>query len=319
MSVELVVAGSVNLDVVLRVPRMPAAGETLAAAAAEFHCGGKGANQAVAAALAGASVAMVGAVGGDEFGDRSRTGLVEAGVDPSGLRRLEDSPTGTAWILVEETSGENRILLSSGANAGVRSSDLEPLLVRTGVRRLLLQNEIPCEVVVDLAARARARGVPITFNAAPAPNREFLEALRGCFDTWVVNESEGAQLLGLERWRQDEEADLLSRLQQALETHELMLTRGARGALWWGAERWEVGVLPGVKVVDTTGAGDAFVGVFEAARCAGVSLPEALARASAAGALACTSVGARSAMPTSGAILRAAASIEVAPRAFVDP
>ncbi|HXM55264.1 MAG TPA: ribokinase, partial [Candidatus Dormibacteraeota bacterium] len=186
----IVVLGSLNVDLVARVPALPRPGETVLGRRLETFAGGKGANQAVAAARLGGSVAMVGRVGRDAGGDLLVAGLARDGVDVGGVVRDAGEPTGTALILVD-AGGENAIAVTAGANGSVDASDVERALVAAGAGGLLvLQLEIP----LDAAALALRRGRRVLLNAAPAAPLD-LSLLRG-LDAVVVNESEAAALLG---------------------------------------------------------------------------------------------------------------------------
>jgi ribokinase len=253
---RIAVIGSANFDLVLGVSHRPAPGETVLAASTESHPGGKGANQAVAAARLGARVSFIGCVGGDSFGDVVTASLVRSGVDVSGLRRVA-APTATAVILLTP-DGENSIVVSAGANASATTALVDEVWdVWSGAAVLVLQLELPVETVAYAASAAVARGVRVILNAAPATalRAEVLAAA----DPLVVNENEAATLLGgyvADRDAAEVAAELLT-----LGVRSVVLTLGARGAVLA-----ESGGLPehvsgrAVPVVDTTGAGDAFVG-----------------------------------------------------------
>jgi len=289
----VVVAGSLNLDLVGRAPRIPQAGETVLGGELQRHHGGKGGNQAVAAARLGAAVRLFGAVGHDAAGDELIAALAAEGIDTRGVQRA-DAATGCALITVSE-AGENAITVLPGANrhaplpvADARGGALGGAL--DGARLLLLQGEIPLAVNAAWAAAARARGVPVLFNAAPAALA--LRALLPQVDLLLVNEGELA-LLGAPGGHE-----------AALGPPTVVVTLGARGCRVW--HRGQSFALPGhaVPVVDTTGAGDTFAGALAAALARGAALASALEQANAAGALACTRAGARGGMPTRGELAR---------------
>lgn len=302
------VVGSVNMDVVARVPRLPGPGETLLAGESSRGPGGKGANQAVAAARAGgARVAFVGAVGEDADGSALRDALLADRVDVAGLATVE-SPTGVALISVSE-DGENAIVVISGANRTVeRLSDAQRALVsRADV--VLAQLEIPLEGVVAAAA-ARRRDAAFVLNAAPSgplADRAASARLLPAVDVLVVNEHELRDVVrGAGR---DADVDLDAAVDAlAGVVPALVVTLGAAGAvIAVGGERRRVPAFPSVPV-DTTGAGDAFCGVL-AARLVGAGRrpgPDVLAEAArfgaAAAALAVSRPGAQPSVPTAAEV-----------------
>lgn len=276
----IAVTGSLNLDLVARVPHIPAPGETVLGSTLTHHQGGKGGNQAVAAARLGAPVRFFGAVGDDGFGGELTDALRAEGIDTVGLRRVQ-GPSGTALISVADT-GENAISVLPGANA---KAPLPPDVWPRELRVLLLQLEIPVGTVMAWAERAHAAGVPVWLNAAPmlALPPDLLPLL----DMLVVNEAELAAL-GV-----DGIADAA-----ALGPRRVVVTLGARGAVAWDGGRRVEQAAHDVWVVDSTGAGDTFVGALAASLWQGRSFDEALHRAGVAAALACAKVGAREGMPT---------------------
>ncbi len=292
----LVVFGSINVDLVMRARRLPAAGETVLTDNYATLPGGKGANQAVAAARAGADVIMVGAVGTDPFAEPVRRALADAGVDAGPVVTVTD-PTGCAVIWLEE-SGENRILVASGANRQV-TADLLPEALLVPAATLMLQGELPMAATTAAIARARGRGAAIQLNLAPV--MDLPEAVLTGVDRLILNEGEAAALAA----RLDIPADTPTALARALAArlgNTVVLTLGGDGVIASGRDgTWRVPAMP-VAVVDTTGAGDTFCGALAAAFDQGHPLPTALARASVAGALACTAIGAQSSMPDAAAI-----------------
>ncbi len=282
----LIVFGSINADLLLEVDRLPRPGETVSAQSCRWLPGGKGANQATAAAKAGARVRLFGAVGRDPYGPSLRRGLEEAGVDTRGVREV-DGPSGVAVVAVER-GGENLILVASGANAAARADQLNDRDLAPGAV-LLCQNELPAAETFALLIRAHRRGLTAVLNLAPAtvPPAEVLEAV----DVLVVNEGELGLLAGSHEV--EEGARSLAR-RFALTA---VVTLGARGAFAVTEERLvRVAALP-VQAVDTTGAGDAFVGVLAAALAEGRPLEDGLRRASVAAGLTCTRLGAQEAQP----------------------
>jgi len=280
----VVVVGSVNADLVVTVRQLPHAGETVTGGTFARHGGGKGANQAVAAARAGARVTFVGAVGADDLGDEALRELEAEGIDVSAVQRLDDVATGVAVIVVDE-DGENQIAVASGANGALSgeavATALAPLLTGDGV--VLLGHEVPPEAVAAGAEAARAAGWQAILN--PAPARELIDDLEGVILT--PNGNEARRLVG--------EPDLAdaARALRARTNAPVLITLGANGALLEG----EIVPAPPVDVVDTTGAGDAVNGALAARLAAGEPLREAVAFALAAASLSTRCPGARAGMP----------------------
>jgi ribokinase len=283
---DVTVLGSANLDVVVRVARLPAPGETVLALDRDRLPGGKGLNQAVAAARAGARTAFVAAVGRDDAADLLLATLHDAGVDSSAVRR-SDRPTGTALVTVQE-SGENSIVVDPGANTDVRPAGPGRAAV-TGARVLLAQLEVPLPVVAEEVAAAHDAGVTVVLNAAPS--QPLPADLLAAVDVLVVNQHELRDVTGLSS------VDVaLAAL--ADQVRAVVVTLGVDGARWWSADG--DGSAPGLpaQVVDTTGAGDAFAGTLAAALAAGAGLDQAVRRGTAAGALSVERAGAAVSMPT---------------------
>jgi len=279
----VLVAGSANLDFVVRAPHIPAPGETVLGGAFQTFAGGKGANQALACARAGGmATQMLLALGEDAFAAPIETSLRGAGVAlhavrPSGLA------TGTAFICVDD-HGENAITVAPGANACLQAAHLPPL---QGFSHLLMQLEIPLRTVTAYALAARAAGMQVVLNAAPAQALapELLEAV----DLLIVNEGELRALAG----GQGSVADCLARLP----CPSVVVTLGPRGCVAREGDAFQVQTSFQVPVVDTTGAGDTFCGAMVAALARQHTMAQALRQASAAAALACTQIGAQSSVP----------------------
>jgi len=270
---RLAVLGSINMDLRVRAPRLPSAGETILGSEFATGQGGKGANQAIAAARAGAQVAMIGATGDDAFARELVEALTGAGVDSAGIRRLA-GPSGIAVITVDD-NGENTIVVAPGANGRLTGLTAADLATIRGAELLLLQLEVPLEIVTAAAESAAAARVPVMLNPSPAvplpPN------LLASLTLLVLNEGE-AQTLG---------ADNLA------EVPYVVTTLGSAGARYRGpAGDQIVATPPAVRTVDTTGAGDAFTGAFAVAWLASHDPAGALDWACAAGALATTKPGA---------------------------
>jgi ribokinase len=275
------VIGGLNMDLSVRVGRLPAPGETVTGSEAVRGPGGKGGNQAVAASRLGARARMIGMLGDDPFGAELRQNLVREGVDADGVGTAADVATGMALIVVQG-DGENTITLSPGANAVLGPAD-----VAVGAADVLLMNlEVPLEAVIAAARSADALRI---LNAAPSPPTDISELLRSV-DVLVVNETEAAGLLG------GPVTDARALL--ALGPHTAVITLGSAGAIAATADgAWTRKGFP-VEAIDAVGAGDAFCAALAVALGSGVPVDTALLRACAAGALATTRPGAQSALPT---------------------
>jgi ribokinase len=277
MTGRVLVVGSANLDVVLRSPVLPGPGETVLAADVSTGFGGKGANQAVAAALAGASVALVGRVGDDAGGAAYRDRLAGFGVDVRPLLVTPGERTGTAYVMVAD-DGENAIVVDPGANAALRPADLGPVDELRPGDVVLVQCEIGPDVVAAAVRRGHGVGARVVLNLAPYA--ELPTDLLALCDPVVVNAEEAARL-----------ADASTGTPSG-GPGSLLVTRGAAGATWGELSEPALSVPPG-DVVDTTGAGDAFCGALAAALAAGADRAGALRQALAAGADAVRRLGAQ--------------------------
>src|SRR5690606_33505742 len=287
-SSRVLVAGSANLDLVVRAPRVPAPGETLLGGDLQTFPGGKGANQAVACARAGgAPTTMLVALGGDAQGARLRDSLCGAGVDL--VEKRVDAASGVAFICIAE-SGENSIVVAPGANDLLTPDDLPPL---DGISHLLLQLETPLASVTAWAERARAAGTRVVLNAAPA--QALPPRLLAAVDVLVVNEVELAMLAG-------DTSDLEAALHR-LPVPRVIATLGCEGCV----AREDGTILRqealAMVVAGTPAAGDTFCGALVAALARGDALPRALREASAASALACTVAGAQASIPDRASVL----------------
>ena len=319
----IVVIGSVNMDLVCRTPRMPAPGETILGSAFSTIPGGKGANQAVAAAKLGGDVHFVGRVGDDDFGDRLLNGLRQHRVDVRNVTVTEGASSGCAVILVDK-KGENSIVVAPGANHRVTPEDIDRaagLIARAAV--VVLQLELPLETVQHAIATCQRLGVYTILDPAPVPPKGLPRALFEV-DVLTPNQHEAEAILprgDMGRMRRTKRVDakqiggeLLARGPRAV---VLKLSRkgavlvarsprdpatGARRAA--STEEVHVEQIPGhkVKIVDTTAAGDAFTGALAVAIAEGKSLADAARFANAAGALSCESFGAQPSLPTREAV-----------------
>jgi ribokinase len=296
---EVVVVGSVNADLVVSVARLPRAGETVAGGTFARFGGGKGANQAVAAARAGARVTMVGAVGVDDLGDEALRELAAEGIDVSAVARLDGVATGVAAIVVD-AKGENLIAVASGANAALSGAEVAAALARLPAGEptrgvVLLGHEVPAAAVEAGIRAARAAGRLAVLN--PAPARELPDDLAGVILT--PNADEARELAG------EDDAEAAARALAARTGAPVLVTLGARGALLVDREAVERLPAPEVDVIDTTGAGDAVNGALAAELAAGRPLIEAARFAMAAAALSTRAAGARDGMPRRDEVLAA--------------
>jgi len=307
----ILVFGSINADLFFTVERLPGRGETVLTPTVTMRPGGKGANQAAAAARAGgraeAATAFLGCIGEDASGAEMLAALAATGCDVSGVRRVPGA-TGTAAVMVE-AGGENQIVVASGANGAVAADLLADAALGPGTT-LVCQMEIPVEQTAEALRRGRVAGARTVLNLAPA--RPIPPSALADVDVLVVNEPEARTLEG-------EAGTPLGLARNLAARHRLtcIVTLGGDGAVAAEADgtAWSVGVLP-VEAVDTVGAGDAFVGVLAATLDGGASLPDALLRASVAAGLACTAEGAMTSLPD-GAVIDARLA-ELAPARRLD-
>lgn len=292
---SIVVFGSINMDLVARTPRLPSPGETLTGHSFATVPGGKGANQAVACARAGARTRMIGRVGDDVFGAALRESLEGYGVDVSGVATEAGSPSGVAAIAVDDRA-ENTIIIVAGANGRVGAADVARLEgALADARVLLLQLEVPLDAVVAAARAARQRGVTVVLD--PAPARDLPDELYDLVDIITPNETEAARLAGFPIAGADDAARAAAAL-RARGVGVAAIKLGARGV--YAADAGGGRLYPAfqMKAVDTVAAGDAFNGGMAAALSEGLPLAEALRWGLATGALSVTKPGAQPSMPS---------------------
>lgn len=294
MKPRITVVGSVNMDLVFRTPRMPAVGETLHGHEFCQIPGGKGANQAVAAARQGAQVSFIGAVGDDGFGSFSRDCLAAEGMELSHLARVAGTATGVAGILVDD-SGSNSIVLAAGANATLTAAQVEAATAAiAGAQLLVCQLETPLATVTRAIEIARAQGVKVILN--PAPAQDLTDTLLAQVDYLILNETEASQLSGI---TVTDQISAKAASEQILQrgTATVLLTMGEHGALITDEAGSQF--IPAVKVdvVDTTAAGDTFVGAFAVGLANGLSVLDASREAQYTAALTVTKLGAQTSIP----------------------
>lgn len=288
---EVVVVGSVNLDVVMKVRHFPAVGETITGATVLDALGGKGSNQAVAAARLGSSVAMVACLGEDVAGRAALTALREEGIDVTACRTTADRPTGRAAILVDG-KGRNSIVVADGSNAALSPDDVaraESLIAGAAV--VVCQMEIPLETVDAALRDARSFKTVSILNTAPALP---IERLTSPPDVLVANRVEAEVLSGIGTGAT---AELAAELQRRYGSRTIVITDGEHGAVARHEDQVLTAAALAVDVKDTTGAGDGFVGGLAASLAAGMAMEGALARACAVGSLATERPGAMPSLP----------------------
>ena len=296
MSARISVVGSLNMDLVIRSPHIPQPGETIIGSDFQTIPGGKGANQAVAAARLGGEVSMVGRVGDDAFADVLLDNLAAAGVDTTFVKRDKTTASGVALIVVDD-DGENIIVVASGANMQLSETNVESaeqVIAASDV--LILQLEVPLPVVNRAAQIARANEVTVVLN--PAPACELPRDLLKLVDVLVPNESETALLTGLPI---DSQVELERAANKLLSSgiRSVVITLGGRGAYLASTDyKSKIYEAFSVQPVDTTAAGDAFVAGLAVNYGAGKTLPDAIRWGNAAGAMAALRFGAQSSLPT---------------------
>ncbi|TVQ53717.1 MAG: ribokinase [Spirulina sp. DLM2.Bin59] len=298
---KVLVLGSINMDLVVKTPRLPQAGETLIGHEFFSTFGGKGANQAVALARLGIPVAFIGKVGGDDFGETLQLALHAAKVETTGLGVDPEVNSGVASIVVSAT-GENTIACAAGANSTVGEMELAYLRQQLPEAAWLIMDlGIPMAVVGEAIAAAQAAQVPVLIDPAPATEPLPLEFCTG-IEILTPNEVEASQLVGFPV-RDPESAAAAAAVIQGWGITTVLITLGGQGVWWAGPEGAQlIPALP-VEVVDTVAAGDAFNGALIAALVEGKTVGEAIAWGNAAGALAVTKSGAQPSLPSRATLL----------------
>ncbi|WP_460146672.1 ribokinase [Pseudomonas sp. S2_A02] len=295
MPAKVVVIGSLNMDLVTRAPRLPRGGETLIGQSFATVSGGKGANQAVAAARLGAQVSMVGCVGSDAYGEALRGALLAEQIDCQAVSTVEDS-SGVALIVVDDNS-QNAIVIVAGANGALTPEVIDrfdAVLQTTDV--IICQLEVPDATVGHALKRGRELGKTVILNPAPA-SRPLPADWYAAIDYLIPNESEASALSGLPVDSLSTAETAAARL-IAMGAGKVIITLGSQGSLFADGKRFEHFPAPKVKAVDTTAAGDTFVGGFAAALAAGKSEVEAIRFGQVAAALSVTRAGAQPSIPT---------------------
>lgn len=293
---KVVVFGSMNMDLSIASPRMPEAGETLQGSGFLANAGGKGANQAIAAARLGAPVHMLAAVGADVFGRELVDGLEHAGVGCEDVRALEGVTTGVAVIV--RTAGENRIVLSAGANHALSTDDVSADLRRVGEKNDVFVTQGECDPDATVAALRAAHSLGLFTIFNPAPARAVPDDLWTCIDLVCLNETECQIMCGV--LPVDEETCLCAaqRLRN-LGAGSVVITLGSSGSFAVDENGATVRVPAArAEVVDTTGAGDTFIGALAAGRAKGLSLEESMRWGAAAAAVTVSRLGAQQSIPT---------------------
>lgn len=299
---KILVIGSLNVDMVMKVDHMPVAGETILCDGMKLVAGGKGANQACAAGRLGTDVIMLGAIGNDAYGEMQRQSLLQSGVDVSGLLTKEKVSTGTAFITVNK-EGNNSIVVVQGANAQFTPEDIEAhrnLIEECEI--VILQLEIPMDTVLYAVKLARKLGKIVLLDPAPAPEH-FPEELYQYIDIIKPNESELSRLTGI--------ADAQNHLEEAVQilkdhgVKNVLVTLGGEG-VYLDAENKTAVHIPAkkVKVVDTTAAGDSFTAALAAMILDGKTLEEAAEFANQVSAIVVTREGAQDSIPTLQEVLK---------------
>lgn len=299
---HVIVVGSLNMDLVVRMPQIPRPGETLLGGVFKTFPGGKGANQAVAAARLGAHVTMIGCVGGDAFGQEMRDTLTAEGIDTTHVLVHPESATGVALIQVD-AKGQNSIAVASGANFQLTSADVEKAMQAIeNFDVLVMPLETPLETIYTAAKIASQRGTKVLLN--PAPAQMLKPDLLELVDVLLPNEYEAALMTGSPSLQSAADVRSAAEKLLSLGVKNLMVTMGSQGAMLFdGQMESNISACP-VQAVDTTAAGDCFVGALAVGLCEGKSLLSAAEFASAASAISVTRDGAQPSLPRREEVLQ---------------
>ena len=299
---KIVVLGSISMDFIARAPRLPKTGETVIAGSFVQMQGGKGANQAVACARLGAEVAIIGRVGADAFGDALLESLAADAIDTRPVARDDAAPTGVALIGVDETTGDNSIIVAPGANSRVSVADVKAAGARIEqADAVVCSLEVPMECVEAAAALSARHGVRFILNPSPVPSHPLSNVLLQAASVLVLNEHEAA-LLAPQRSSEETEYSSARRLLKQI-AGSVVVTLGERGALAFEPNGPEVGramerARLKLPVIDTVGAGDCFTAGLAVGLAEGQRLTDAMRLATAAAGISVTRAGAQSSMPT---------------------
>lgn len=294
--VNILVVGSVNMDIVNNVEKHPLPGETIKCRRTQYTPGGKGANQAIAAALTGGTVSMIGAVGQDDIGSKLQSNIQSFGAETKHML-IKEGTSGLAFITVDQL-GENTIILSEGANAKLTEEDVKQIISDSTfdqVDTVLLQNEIPWQTTLFAIKEAHRRGIRIMFN--PAPALMLTEDILSLIDVLILNETEAEMITSRKVGNQKEALQAAQQLVNNGVT-EVILTLGDKGSIYVNQKK-DVIITPAFKVlsVDSTAAGDAFIGAFATSSRLAISIEESLRFAAAAAAITVTRDGAQMSIP----------------------
>lgn len=294
---KIVVIGSSNTDMVVRTPQLPKPGETVLASSLSTVQGGKGANQAVAAARLGAKVTFVARVGDDSYGEAALSAFKEAGIDTQYVVRDLREPTGIAIIGVDEKTGENSILVVAGANGSLSVEDVERASSAiTSADMVVCQLEVPLEVIETALRIARAVGVPTILN--PSPARLLTPEILKLVTVLVLNEGEAELLAGVSAIVDTAMAIEAGEVLRAQGAHKVLITRGKRGSIFVDdAGATEFPCVAIAHATDTTGAGDCFTGALAVALAEKQSIHSAVKFAATAAAISVTRAGAQPSLP----------------------
>jgi ribokinase len=306
MAARVFVFGSINTDLVVYSSHLPVPGETIGGATFGSYPGGKGANQAVAAARAGAEVVLHGCLGDDAFGRERIAALQDTGVSTAGVRILPGVPSGVAQITVD-AAGENTIVVAPGANDRVEAAGVTIPRASAGETCVsLFQNEIPQDTTEALILAARGAGHKVYWTLAPTASRPPARAVLAAVDCLICNRNELAALMGRARSSSDDREGVEQDARVPLDwgAGSVIVTLGRRGSVYVSRAGVEAVAAFEVKAVDTVGAGDCYCGVLAASVAQGLQMAAAMRRASAAAAISTTRKGAQPSMPTSEEIER---------------